>query len=543
MTVPSSGGSGRHPAVERSLPSELFRYNGREATGLSVGMREGANILTLGKDLAGVIERAQAWLPIGIDIAQVADQPHVVDEAVGHFLQALAEAVVIVLAVSFMSLGLRAGLVVAVAIPLMLAINFVMTSELGFTLQPTFARGADYCSGAVGGRCDDRHRDDDLAPGKGRVAGARGELCLDLHRIPDADGHVGDRGGVRSHRAERQRGGEIHLFAVRGGRSIAAVQLGGGGVVRAAFESDLPAAERVHRRNVRADAAVRAGAGRRRACGAVVNLCGAPGFLLSYDVPTRAENMGQIVIQTPSVEARNGLRVDRKALPRRGFPGADIFVKLLDIGPPVGRPVRFRINGTGIDALRDPARRLAAVMAGDDRLDSIVMDCNEPIRAVRVEIPGDQSRRPGISQSDIGSALATIYEGAAITELRDGQYDGRFQVDIVARGDAASRARPNACPAFSCPLATGGQPCCGRRSGSTGMWSSRWCISATGGPRSPLPSRGARATIVADLSPQIDDLRRPCRRALRSRPAARWKPRATARRSSWRRCRAWRRCG
>ncbi|EIE49319.1 hypothetical protein C357_19376 [Citreicella sp. 357] len=42
--------------------------------------------------------------------------------------------------------------------------------------------------------------------------------------------------------------------------------------------------------------------------------------------------MGQIVIQTPSVEARNGLRVDRKALPRRGFPGADIFVKLLDIG-------------------------------------------------------------------------------------------------------------------------------------------------------------------------------------------------------------------
>ncbi|EIE49318.1 acriflavin resistance protein [Citreicella sp. 357] len=109
----------------------MFRYNGREATGLSVGMREGANILTVGKDLAGVIERAQAWLPIGIDIAQVADQSHVVDEAVGHFLQALAEAVVIVLAVSFVSLGLRAGLVVAVAIPLMLAINFVVTASWG----------------------------------------------------------------------------------------------------------------------------------------------------------------------------------------------------------------------------------------------------------------------------------------------------------------------------------------------------------------------------------------------------------------------------
>ena len=76
-----------------------------------------------------------AELPIGVGVHLVSDQPAVVDEAVSGFTEALFEAVVIVLAISFISLGLRAGLVVAIAIPLVLAITFVVMAYAGISLQ------------------------------------------------------------------------------------------------------------------------------------------------------------------------------------------------------------------------------------------------------------------------------------------------------------------------------------------------------------------------------------------------------------------------
>ncbi len=116
-------------------PSTVFRYMGQDAVGMAIGMRQGANILEFGETLNALMDRVQAELPIGIEIHQVADQPHAVDEAVGHFIQALAEAILIVLAVSFVSLGLRAGLVVTLAVPLVLAITFVVMQIYGITLQ------------------------------------------------------------------------------------------------------------------------------------------------------------------------------------------------------------------------------------------------------------------------------------------------------------------------------------------------------------------------------------------------------------------------
>ncbi|MEO1961378.1 MAG: efflux RND transporter permease subunit, partial [Paracoccus sp. (in: a-proteobacteria)] len=86
-------------------PRTLFRYRGKPAIGLQIGMREGQNILEFGKELDALMDRVAADLPIGIEMAKVADQPLVVDQAVGHFVKALAEAVFIVLIVSFISLG------------------------------------------------------------------------------------------------------------------------------------------------------------------------------------------------------------------------------------------------------------------------------------------------------------------------------------------------------------------------------------------------------------------------------------------------------
>ncbi len=98
-------------------------------------MREGGNILEFGQHVDALMAEVARGLPIGIEMAKFADQPHVVDEAVGHFVQALAEAVAIVLLVSFVSLGLRAGFVVTLTIPLVLAITFVILDIYGITLQ------------------------------------------------------------------------------------------------------------------------------------------------------------------------------------------------------------------------------------------------------------------------------------------------------------------------------------------------------------------------------------------------------------------------
>jgi multidrug efflux pump len=116
-------------------PSPLFRYNGQPAIGLAVGMVKGGNILEIGKSIALTMRRVEGDLPLGIEPHLIANQPQVVQESVGHFTRALSEAVLIVLLVSFVSLGLRAGVVVAVCIPLVLAITFVIMNIEGISLQ------------------------------------------------------------------------------------------------------------------------------------------------------------------------------------------------------------------------------------------------------------------------------------------------------------------------------------------------------------------------------------------------------------------------
>ncbi len=116
-------------------PTPMYRVNGEAAIGIGVSMQKGGNILDLGEGLGHAITRIEADLPIGIDVHRVADQPVVVEESVGHFTKALGEAVIIVLIVSLLSLGLRAGMVVAISIPLVLAITFVFMKGFDISLQ------------------------------------------------------------------------------------------------------------------------------------------------------------------------------------------------------------------------------------------------------------------------------------------------------------------------------------------------------------------------------------------------------------------------
>jgi len=112
-----------------------MRHNGEDAVGLAVSMRKGGDVISLGEQLDETVKRVQAHLPVGVQIHAVSDQPRVVEESVHEFKKSLGEAVVIVLAVSFFSLGLRTGLVVALCIPLVLAMTFLVMYLMGIDLQ------------------------------------------------------------------------------------------------------------------------------------------------------------------------------------------------------------------------------------------------------------------------------------------------------------------------------------------------------------------------------------------------------------------------
>ena len=116
-------------------PLVKMRQEGQEAIGLAIAMRKGGDIIALGKALKREVERLTRDLPIGIEVHQVADQPSVVGRSINEFMKTLAEAVVIVLAVSFLSLGTRTGVVVALCVPLVLAVTFLGMKVTGIDLQ------------------------------------------------------------------------------------------------------------------------------------------------------------------------------------------------------------------------------------------------------------------------------------------------------------------------------------------------------------------------------------------------------------------------
>ncbi len=116
-------------------PQPKVRYEGQEALGIGVAMAKGGDIIALGENLTREVERLQSELPVGVDIHEVASQPTAVKRSVNEFVRSLAEAVTIVLLVSFFSLGLRTGLVVALSIPLVLALTFMFMDLFGIGLH------------------------------------------------------------------------------------------------------------------------------------------------------------------------------------------------------------------------------------------------------------------------------------------------------------------------------------------------------------------------------------------------------------------------
>lgn len=115
--------------------TSLMYFNGKPAVGIAVSMAPGGNNLVLGKNLEKEIEKEKAELPAGLDIGQVADQPSVVNDSIHEFTKSLLEAIVIVMAASFLSLGFWSGIVLALCIPVVVCASFIYMKWQGIDLH------------------------------------------------------------------------------------------------------------------------------------------------------------------------------------------------------------------------------------------------------------------------------------------------------------------------------------------------------------------------------------------------------------------------
>jgi len=181
--------------VRRSLsdpPQPMFRANGKPAIGLAIAMRDGGDILALGKNVRKAIDSGMTDLPLGIDVTLVSDQPVVVKNAIGEFMTSLWQAVAIIMACSIVSLGFRPGAVVALSIPLTVAIIFPIMEFFDIDLQ-RISLGALII--ALGLLVDDAMTTVDVMPHAWRQVTAKKKqrlspmirwhfLCLPAHSSP-----------------------------------------------------------------------------------------------------------------------------------------------------------------------------------------------------------------------------------------------------------------------------------------------------------------------------------------------------------------------
>ncbi|MBY5892275.1 efflux RND transporter permease subunit [Rhizobium leguminosarum] len=488
-------------------PSALFRFNGQPAIGLAIGMKQGANLLEFGEGLDAQMKRVVADLPIGVDVHRVSDQPAVVDEAVSGFTRALFEAIVIVLIISFISLGLRAGMVVAISIPLVLAITFVVMEYSGISLQ-RISLGALII--ALGLLVDDAmiavemmvarlEAGDDLRKAATHVytstafpmltgtlvtvAGfipvglnnsAAGEFTFTLFVVIAVSLIVSWVVAVlftpllgvtilpktmKSHHEKKGRFASVFSWLLGLAMrwrwvtiiltvGVFALSIGGMGLVQQQFFPSSDRTELVIDWNLPHNSSI-AETNRQMARFEKEMLAdnkdidhwttyvgqGAPRFILSFDVQTPDVSFGQTIIVTKGLDVRDKVRAELQDYLTKTFPGTDAFVKLLDIGPPVGKPVQYRITGPDVQKVRDLSQQFAGVMGSHPLLANMVLDWNEPSRVVKVDVLQDKARQLGVSSEDIATALNGIVEGSTATQVRDDIY----LVNVIGRARASER--------------------------------------------------------------------------------------------------------
>lgn len=481
-------------------PQPLFRVNGERALGLAIAMREGGDILALGDNIAAEMASIVADLPLGIDAELVADQASTVDEAINDFTTSLWQAILIVLAVSFIALGVRAGTVVAIAIPLTLAIVFLVMNLIDIDLQRV-SLGALIIALAL--LVDDAMTTID-AMTRRLAAGDRMEVAAvyaykSLAFAMLAGTFVTIAGFVPIGFAQSSAGEyTFSIFAVVGVALIAswlvamvfapllgtmllrapkATQSAGPGVVLRLYRRVLTIAIRARWLTIAVtlglfvvsvlllglvprqffppsdrvellvdfrlpqNASIHATQSTMERFDALLAEepdverwssyvgRGAIRFYLPLNVQLANPFIGQSVIVTKGIEARERLQPKLEKLLAEEFPEVVGRVYPLELGPPVGWPLQYRVSGPDPAEVREIALKLAQIMATAPETRRINFDWMETARELRIRIDQDEARRLGLSSASIATVLNTAISGTTVTQVRDGIY----LINVLAR--------------------------------------------------------------------------------------------------------------
>ncbi|WP_263261450.1 efflux RND transporter permease subunit [Pseudomonas sp. RIT-PI-S] len=492
-------------------PAPLFRFNGQPAIGLAVAMRDGGNIQEFGKALHGRMTELTAELPVGVGVHTVSDQAAVVEKAVGGFTSALFEAVVIVMVVSFVSLGIRAGLVVACSIPLVLAMVFVFMEYSGITMQ-RISLGALII--ALGLLVDDAMITVEMMVTRlelgdsrekaatfaytstafpmltgtlvtvagftpiGLNASSAGEYTFTLFAViaiamlvswvvavffaPVIGVHILTEKAGKHHSEEPGRVGRAfngalvacmrhRWLTIIGTLLIFALALFCMRFVQNQFfpSSDRP--ELLVDLNLPQNASIHETTRAVDKLEAIIKDDpdilrwstyigqGAIRFYLPLDQQLQNPYYAQLVIVSKGLEERGALAERLRERLRKDFVGIGTYVQPLEMGPPVGRPLQYRVSGRDLDEVRRHAIDLATLLDQNPHVGDMIFDWNEPGKVLRIDIAQDRARQLGLSSEDVAKLMNTIVTGAPITQVNDDIY----LVNVVGRAEDAERNSPD----------------------------------------------------------------------------------------------------
>ncbi|WP_236247704.1 efflux RND transporter permease subunit [Pseudomonas mosselii] len=492
-------------------PSPMFRFNGQTAIGLAIGMKAGANIEVFGAALKARMDSIVRDLPVGVGVHNVSDQAVVVKQAVGGFTSALFEAVVIVLAVSFVSLGIRAGLVVACSIPLVLAMVFVFMEYSDITMQ-RISLGALII--ALGLLVDDAMITVEVMVTRlemgetkeqaatfaytstafpmltgtlvtvagfvpiGLNASSAGEYTYTLFAViavallvswvvavffaPVLGVHILSSSKLKPHEAEPGRvgrafeGGLLWCMRHRWLTIIGTVLLFALSIFSMRFVQNqfFPSSDRPE---ILVDLNLPQNASIEETRKVVDRLevrikddpdlvhwstyigQGAIRFYLPLDQQLQNPYYAQLVIVSKGFEEREGMMQRLQKLLREEFVGIGTNVQSLEMGPPVGRPIQYRVSGKDIDQVRKHAIELATLLDSNEHIGEMIYDWNEPGKVLRIEIAQDKARQLGLSSEDVANVMNSIVSGVPVTQINDNIY----LVNVVARAEDSERGSPD----------------------------------------------------------------------------------------------------
>ena len=503
-------------------PDPIFRINGKPGLGLSISMRDGGDVLALGHNIEQTMQELRADLPVGIEAIMVANQPETVSKSINEFMEALWEAIAIVLAVSVASLGLRAGAIVIVSIPLVLAVVFAAMETIGIDLQ-RISLGALIIS--LGLLVDDAmitiesmvsrlERGDNkqqaavfayASTAYPRLTGTlvtiagflpvgfarsdAGEYTFSLFAVVAlallsswaVSGLFAPVVGLALLRPPKHPRGEtlgapMRLFrrcilAAMRAKWITIVvtvalfvaALAGTRLVPEQFfpASDRP--ELLVDLKLQDNASILATRDVVKAFDRMVTADpdverfstyvgqGAIRFYLPIDVALPNDFFAQSVVVTKGLKQREQVHARLEQSLAAHFPEVVTRIYPLELGPPVGWPVKYRVSGPDLSRVRAIALQVADLLGATTRVRNVNFDWVEPARVMRIRVDQDQARQLGLSSRDVALALNAVVTGTTVTQVRDSIY----LIDVVARAEQTQRTSLESLRSLQIPLSGG----------------------------------------------------------------------------------------